>query len=232
MGFWSNLLKGVGVVGSAVAAPFTGGTSLSWLPAVLGGAGAVGEVLGGAASGAAKGQTDQSQLALQQQQLALQGARDALQAPLLRGQAAARGSAMANMQDVNLTSGYQNPWAMKFTGGMRPSVLTPEARALGALMAQQALSGQKTDKGYGGIAQQYPLPQAGFWQKAAGVGGVLGSLGGAIGGALQPSGAKYGVTTYDPEADYATGLDTSTPDAVPGVTKFLTNRRIPTGPWF
>ena len=45
MGFWSKFLKGVGAVGSAVAAPFTAGTSLAWLPGVLGGVAAAGGVL-------------------------------------------------------------------------------------------------------------------------------------------------------------------------------------------
>lgn len=45
MGLFGNILRGIGAVGSAVAAPFTAGTSLSFLPAVLGGVGAVGGAL-------------------------------------------------------------------------------------------------------------------------------------------------------------------------------------------
>lgn len=44
MGF-GNILKTLGGIGSIAGAPFTAGTSLSWLPAVLGGAAAVGGAL-------------------------------------------------------------------------------------------------------------------------------------------------------------------------------------------
>lgn len=40
-----GILKGIGAIGSIAAAPFTGGTSLAWLPAALGGASAVGGLL-------------------------------------------------------------------------------------------------------------------------------------------------------------------------------------------
>lgn len=54
MGWLSTLGKfGLGI-GSAVAAPFTAGTSLSWLPAVLGGAGAV---VGGIGQAGKQGRT-------------------------------------------------------------------------------------------------------------------------------------------------------------------------------
>ena len=222
MGFWSTLGKIGKIAGAGVATAMTGGAAAPLL------IGAVGNVLGSAAEGAAQGRQAEGQTALTQQQLALQAARDALNAPLLRGQAATRGSAMANMQDVKLNSNYQNPWAMQFSGGLRPSLLTPEARSLGTLMAQQALKGQQEDKGYAGIASQYPIPQAGFWEKAAGIGGLVGSLGGAIGGALQRSKEPYyNVDTYGPE-DEATGLDTT--QAVSAAPGFLSRQNL--GPWF
>lgn len=40
MSFWGGLGKVLGTVGSVAAAPFTGGTSLAWLPAALGAGGA------------------------------------------------------------------------------------------------------------------------------------------------------------------------------------------------
>lgn len=67
MGFWSSLLKVGGAIGSVVAAPFTAGTSLAWLPAVLGGASAAGSLIGAkktasTATKAAQGQLEASYL--------------------------------------------------------------------------------------------------------------------------------------------------------------------------
>lgn len=45
MGLFGNILRGIGAAGSILGAPFTGGTSLGLLPAVLGGVGAVGGAL-------------------------------------------------------------------------------------------------------------------------------------------------------------------------------------------
>ena len=50
MGFWSGLGKVLGVAGAGIAAPFTGGTSLSALPAILGAGGAALGALGQSAA--------------------------------------------------------------------------------------------------------------------------------------------------------------------------------------
>lgn len=78
MGFWGNLAKiGLGV-GSAVAAPFTAGTSLAWLPGVLGAGGAALSGMGkdAAANRGAQfdGQQQLAQLLLDREQM--EGDRD------------------------------------------------------------------------------------------------------------------------------------------------------------
>lgn len=64
MGFWSKLGKIVTGAGSLVAAPFTAGTSLAWLPAALGAGGAV---MSGLASGQAANRGTSADLATVQQ---------------------------------------------------------------------------------------------------------------------------------------------------------------------
>lgn len=64
MGFWGSLAKIGGAVGAGIAAPLTGGASLTALPTILGGAGAA---LGAASQGMASNRGSQfdGQLALQ-----------------------------------------------------------------------------------------------------------------------------------------------------------------------
>jgi len=70
MGFWSTLGKIGGGLGSIVAAPFTAGTSLAWLPAALA---AGGTIAGGLASGRASNRGTAAALSVDQQRLALEG---------------------------------------------------------------------------------------------------------------------------------------------------------------
>jgi hypothetical protein len=65
MGFWSTLGKIGGAVGAGVAAPFTGGTSLSALPAILGGVGAFSQGQAQNRGAEFSGQLDLEQLLMQ-----------------------------------------------------------------------------------------------------------------------------------------------------------------------
>lgn|SRR5574341_1864314 len=73
MGFWGGLGKVLGVAGSAIAAPFTGGTSLAWLPGVLGAAGAG---LGAISQGKAQNRDAQYAGQMDLEQLLMQRDRD------------------------------------------------------------------------------------------------------------------------------------------------------------
>jgi len=160
--------------------------------------GGLGQVAGGAAGGAAQGRRSEAEIALEQQrlaaQMAQQGAQTELQrrlytlgAPLQRARAGIVGSGLANVQDVSLQGAWKNPYAQSFTGGMRPSMLTPETRELGTLMSTRALEGQKAGDqfaaypSYSQIKQENPIPKAGFWEKAGGLLGLGGNLLGALG---------------------------------------------------
>lgn len=185
---------------------------------------ALGGVLGGAAKGASEGRQNQaayqmnqnnnatSQYGTNQQAVmqALQGAEKAgldraqldllrrqfgLQAPQQRMSNAARGSVLANVQDVQVS--HPRAHIPTITGGARPSNLTPEARQLGALIARQSLMDQMKGDNFSEVPMQNwqggvlpkpgvaGYPQAGGFEKFAGAAGLVGSGLGAIQDAIQ-----------------------------------------------
>lgn len=185
---------------------------------------AIGGVLAGAAKGASAGrqnqadyqsrqdQTRTSQYATQQAAMmrALENAEKAgldraqldllrrqfgLQAPQQRMSNAARGSMLANVQDVQVS--HPRATIPTITGGARPSNLTPEARQLGALIARQSLMDQmKGDnfsevpgQNWGGSVLAPPgtsqYPQAGGFEKFASIAGLIGSGLGAVNQGIQ-----------------------------------------------
>lgn len=103
---------------------------------------------------------------------------------------AARGAMLQNVQDVGVDMG-RNTRAnvVNFTGGTRPSELTPEARAAGGALAAHgsALLADPNSFAKGTTAAALPAfdmspePKAGFWGQAAGVGGTLASILAALG---------------------------------------------------
>lgn len=205
----------LGGIGSIVAAPFTGGTSLAWLPAALGAGGAVADAIG---SGRAQGRVaetnansnyDQNRLrAAQLMEQALQGRAGidlqqrqfALQAPQQRASNSVRGDTLANLQDAQINgpivgTGGRVP---QITGGLRPSLLSGNSRQLGQQMSRDALLQQMQGDKFDplpaiNVPQITPPQQAGTFDKI--LGGV--GLAGGIAGALDDSGllGKYGIKT-------------------------------------
>jgi len=194
------------------AAPFTGGASLAFAPA----AAAAGQLIGQSAASAATGrlaesQNDTSRYAAQggifnaMQQAQFQRAQQELaqrqfaaQAPGLRLSNAARGSMMANAQDINV----QHPRAnvVHFAGSPRPSMLTPEARELGGLVSRQMLEQQQSGDQFSPMEMLTPptlpdVPEAGFWERFGQYAGPALSMYGAIGGANQYQQAATGAST-------------------------------------
>lgn len=183
----------------------------AWLiPAIT----AAASIFGGAAKGASQSRQQTTQNNLQQDQLktsqygiqqnaileALRQAEQAnmnragldlsrrtfsLNAPTTRMQQAARGSALANAQDVKVS--HPRAHIPEISGGMRPSMLTPETRQLGELIARQALVAQMNGDTFEDVPGQdwqggvmagpgvTPQPQAGLFEK---IGGAVG-MGGA-----------------------------------------------------
>lgn len=158
-------------------------------------------------------QDDQSQLDFEQNrrsddQARLDFERFNLQAPQMRSRNAVRGDIMGGVQDVQLT----RPRGGGVQGGTRPSLLTPESRALGKAMTREALLSQMngplspTAPGQGpmqpsapgsGPLQPTPMPQAGALDKILTGIGYAGTVAGGYnemtnnnstsGGRLDPS---------------------------------------------
>lgn len=187
------------------------------IPLMLGAA-ALGKVLGGASQGASAGRQLETQnnatqdtqrttqYGINQQAIldALKQAESAnmnratldlnqrnfaLNAPTTRMSQSARGSMLANAQDLQISHPRAN--IPTITGGMRPSALSPETRQLGALVARQTLMSQMKGDTFDAVPQQNwqggvvappgvtPQPQASGLEKWGGIAGILGSLAGA-----------------------------------------------------
>ena len=187
---------------------------------------ALGSVLGGLAGGRAQGRQSAAQTNLQRDQLATQqygtqqnaliqallAAENAnmgranldlnrrqfqLSAPGQRGQNAVRGDMMANAQDVSIS--HPRATLPQISGGMRPSMLSGNTRALGQDMSRQALLQQLKGDNFEDVPQQNwggavlkppsqtPLPQGNWFDKFLGVAAPIAAIGGAFGQAAQDS---------------------------------------------
>lgn len=172
MGFWSTLGKiGLGI-GAGVAAPLTGGASLTALPTILGGAtGAMG-ALGGVASGRQQGRETEATFQQRQDQLAqgryqneLDAARLNLQAPTMRAQQSVRGDILANAQPFQIT-GTRMMGRIPIpttTGGLSPALFSDDTRSLGRMLSAGAVGQQGVNDGRAIEAppQLTPLPRVG-----------------------------------------------------------------------
>jgi hypothetical protein len=101
-----------------------------------------------------------------------------------RAKQALIGSLLSNLQDASLNvPGVEGG---SVSGGLRASALGDMGRLSAGVLAKQALMKQLTgDEFVGAEILQPPglssLPKASGWEKAAGIGGILGTLGGGIG---------------------------------------------------
>lgn len=193
-----GLLSMLGKVGAGIAAPFTGGASLAFLPAI--------DAIGGALSGAAKGSADQriaeAPALIGAQNSNLAGARDAFSAGLsgqqfnaseqdraLRRQILA--SLLGGVGDVSISrpAGSTIP-TFGISGGLRPSALGNK-EALMASMNQPTM----TAPTYQG-PKPLDLPQAGMLEKVLGGVGMGAGILGALGRARKPT--SYGTPPFVP----------------------------------
>lgn len=218
MGFWSTLAG----IGGAIAAPFTGGLSLLAGPAVsaLTGGGSsnptnpnVGTTAGNI--GQTAGSIEQQRLnALIQQTLAQQRqdqlnqsrALLGLSAPASEAHNSVQGDILANAQDFSLSGLPKGVTVPTMSGGLRPSLLSPASRALGANMSRNALLNNLSGKDVPALT---PLPAASAYDKilqgVAQGGGFLnaanGLFNGATGGTGQITGFVPGDVTNGPMID-------------------------------
>lgn len=101
-----------------------------------------------------------------------------------RAKQALIGNLLSNMQDAHIS--VPGVSETNLTGGLRPSALGEGGRQAGGELAKQALMKLMAPEQYQGgqILQPPPmsqLPQASGWEKAGGIGGILGILGGGLG---------------------------------------------------
>lgn len=169
----------------------------------------VGRVTGGAGAGlteqrlaeaAANRGVDQARLARSGQQIgqntsrdaqALQRAQFGIDSASARAKQAALGDAQHNIQDVNIDFAPKTGALPKFnvTGGLRPSMLGPNARQAGDELSKQALMALMTKSDVPAASPLVDMPQIGDYTKAgAGEKTLQGiGLGSSIWGALQPA---------------------------------------------
>lgn len=144
------------------------------IPLIGAGLSALG-VLGG---GRAKGRADEAQINDQRDRTALAGAQFNMQAPGMRAGNAVRGDVLANAQDAQIQGPVTGTKGRvpQITGGLRPSLMSGNTRALGSQMSRDALLSQMSGPAF----QPTPTPQAGgfdtFLNIAGGVGDLMGIL--------------------------------------------------------
>lgn len=168
---------GLGGAGGAGAAP-------SFLKSI----GDVGSVLSGAAKGAGEGRFQEAQATNQFNNNQIGAANANLNqqkflstVPSTYASQAARGDAQANVQDVSFSGLPSYIHVPTVSGGLRPSVLGPNARAAGQMLSQQALQHLQNPQPYQPV-QLTPPPNASGAATAAGLLGTGLSFLGAIRG--------------------------------------------------
>ena len=176
-----------------------------------------GRAQGRTAENITQGQYDQNRIAASRMMedalmnragLDLQQRQFGLQAPKQRASNAVQGDILANVQDAQVQgpivgTGGRVP---TITGGLRPSLLSPNTRQLGTTLSRDALLQQMQGDRFAplppvSIPQITPPKQAGAFDKilgGIGLGGGLLSAGGDIASLLQ----KYGTKPKTPMIPY------------------------------
>jgi hypothetical protein len=117
------------------------------------------------------------------QRQALENAKFGVGLPGQGAREAVQGSNLANMQDVGIDLGNNHANVVHFTGGSRPSNLTPEARATGHALIAHGSKLASDPNSFMPAASAAPTapglsetPTAGFWGQAAGIGSTAAGL--------------------------------------------------------
>ena len=171
---WGGFLKGLGKIGSVVAAPFTGGASLAALPAID----AAGEMLGGGAAAAKEGRMSEAQL-----QALITGQNNRSQLDAAQFNAGQEGSLIRRALAARMVGDLKPPTdpRARFGGGDVSPVLKAMLERYGGMADQSVMGG-----GYKVQPQMAGIPKSGAMEK---IGGAAGTAGGILGilGKLKPS---------------------------------------------
>lgn len=201
---------GAGILGTA--AKFAGISDPSNPLSYLGVAGKIGDALGAAGQGAANGRVTQAgitqredQLAQQQYQNQLAGAKFALAAPQERASNSVKGDILSNAKDFawgapTMSGNIPIPTS---TGGLRPSIFSDNTRALGAQMSSDALAGAKSGADNLPVPALTPLPEAGTGSSILTTAGIIGGLADAFNPALSKLQSAIPLKKPQPPVNYA-----------------------------
>lgn len=193
MSFWSKLGNIAGLASFAIPAVGPAlGMGLKAATAaggILGAASKLAPGLAATAAGRAEGRATDAQFQQRQDQLGQQRygnvlnradtelaqKKYALSAPQQRADNSVRGDVLANVRDFRFSPTFGGG----STGGKRPSILSDNTRALGALMSSDALKSQQGGDSFAPIENVpglTPLPHAGAFDKVLTTAGTIGSL--------------------------------------------------------
>ena len=168
MGF-GGFLKGLGKIGSVVAAPFTGGASLAAIPAID----AAGEMLGGGAAAAKEGRMSEAQL-----QALITGQNNRSQLDAAQFNAGREGSLIRRALSARMLGDQRGPTDPrdKFGGGEVSPVLAAMLERYGGMADRDVMGG-----GYKVNPTMAGIPKSGAMEKIGGVAGTAGGLLGILG---------------------------------------------------
>lgn len=135
------------------------------------GLGSLGAVAGKSAAAAALGRKSEAEIMndlmrnqIARGQLEVNQKKFTSELPQTYGKQSLMGSILANAQDVKIQPWNDRIKVPTVTGGMRPSMLTPQSRQLGSQLVADALTKQKTPPSFTPVPDP-KYPEAGFMEK-------------------------------------------------------------------
>lgn len=149
-------------------------------PSILGTVGKVGTALSSIAGGLQQGRQQQTLDQQNQDRNQIQAAQVNLRAPSDRAAQSVKGDILSNAKDFSYGAPTMvgNIPVPSSTGGLRPSIFSPQTKALGSLISSQALGSETADGG--NPVKLTPIPQASTGANILGTAGIIGQLAGLL----------------------------------------------------
>lgn len=184
--------SGVGGFGGGAGSVPTGGfgsappAATTTTPSILGTVGKVGTALSSIAGGLQQGRQQQTVDQQNQDRNQITAAQVNLGAPNTRMGSAVRGDILSNAKDFSYGAPTMvgNIPVPSSTGGLRPSIFSPQTKALGSLVSSQALTNETADGG--NPVKLTPIPQASTGANILGTAGIFSQFAGLLSPYLRP----------------------------------------------
>lgn len=172
----ADLAGGVGAAAAGAGAVGAAGGA-GGIGSILGTAGKVGTALSSIAGGLQQGRQQQTVDQQNQDRNQISAAQVNLGAPDKRIASSVKGDILSNAKDFSYGAPTMvgNIPVPSSTGGLRPSIFSPNTKALGSLVSSQALGNETADGG--NPVQLTPIPQASGLSNILGTAGIVGQLG-------------------------------------------------------